>query len=163
MARAGFEEHNRASRRSAEVVVVDDDPAVLGALKFALELEGFSVADYRSGSELLAQSELPQAGCLVIDFRLPDMNGLDLLAALRRSGVTLPAILITTNPSALIRANAAAAQRADRREAAAWKCARRRHSRRARRRLVGELAPAPHVRRARPLPALSGRPRLRRQ
>ena len=110
MARAGFEEHNRASRRSAEVVVVDDDPAVLGALKFALELEGFSVADYRSGSELLAQSELPQAGCLVIDFRLPDMNGLDLLAALRRSGVTLPAILITTNPSALIRANAAAAQ-----------------------------------------------------
>ena len=46
---------------------------------------------------MLAQSRLPPAGCLVIDFRLPDMNGLDLLGALRRSGETLPAILITTN------------------------------------------------------------------
>ena len=46
----------------------------------------------------------------MIDYNLPDMNGLDLLAALRRSGVTLPAILITTNPNALIRANAAAAR-----------------------------------------------------
>ena len=108
MARAGFEEHNRASRRSAEVVVVDDDPAVLGALKFALELEGFSVADYRSGSELLAQSELPQAGCLVIDFRLPDMDGLALLGALRDRAIDLPAVLITSHPTQGLRGRAAA-------------------------------------------------------
>ena len=104
----GFEEHNRASRRSAEVVVVDDDPAVLGALKFALELEGFSVADYRSGSELLAQSELPQAGCLVIDFRLPDMDGLALLEALRDRAIDLPAVLITSHPTQGLRGRAAA-------------------------------------------------------
>ena len=108
MARAGFEEHNRASRRSAEVVVVDDDPAVLGALKFALELEGFSVADYRSGSELLAQSELPQAGCLVIDFRLPDMDGLALLEALRDRAIDLPAVLTTSHPTQGLRGRAAA-------------------------------------------------------
>ena len=108
MARAGFEEHNRASRRSAEVVVVDDDPAVLGALKFALEIEGFSVADYRSGSELLAQSELPQAGCLVIDFRLPDMDGLALLGALRDRAIDLPAVLITSHPTQGLRGRAAA-------------------------------------------------------
>ena len=107
MARAGFEEHNRASRRSAEVVVVDDNPAVLGALKFALELEGFSVADYRSGSELLAQSELPQAGCLVIDFRLPDMDGLALLGALRDRAIDLPAVLITSHPTQGLRGRAA--------------------------------------------------------
>lgn len=108
MARAGFEEHNRASRRSAEVVVVDDDPAVLGALKFALELEGFSVADYRSGSELLAQSELPKTGCLVIDFRLPDMDGLALLGALRDRAIDLPAVLITSHPTQGLRGRAAA-------------------------------------------------------
>ena len=89
-------------------MVVDDDPAVLGALKFALELEGFSVADYRSGSELLAQSELPQAGCLVIDFRLPDMDGLALLGALRDRAIDLPAVLITSHPTQGLRGRAAA-------------------------------------------------------
>jgi FixJ family two-component response regulator len=91
------------------VVVIDDDPAVLSALKFALELEGFIVATYRTGSELAAERYLPQSGCLVIDFKLPDMDGLQLLAALRRRGVTLPAILITSHPTAILRARAAAA------------------------------------------------------
>ncbi len=93
----------------ANVVVVDDDPAVLGALKFALELEGFAVASYRGGAELLAQKHLPQTGCLVIDFKLPDMDGLDLLAALRKREVRSPAVLITTHPSAILRKRADAA------------------------------------------------------
>jgi len=40
-------------RAGQAVVVIDDDPAVLGALQFALELEGFSVATYRSGTRPL--------------------------------------------------------------------------------------------------------------
>jgi FixJ family two-component response regulator len=91
-------------------VVIDDDSAVLASLRFSLELEGFSVDAYRAGAELLAQATHPKSGCLVIDYNLPDINGLDLLAALRRSGVTLPAILVTTNPSAFIRGAAAAAR-----------------------------------------------------
>jgi len=91
------------------VVVIDDDPAVLGALKFSLELEGFQVAAYRSGSELLAETALPQSGCLVIDYKLPEMDGLDLLAALRRRNVLLPAILITSHPTTALRRRAAAA------------------------------------------------------
>jgi FixJ family two-component response regulator len=90
-------------------VVVDDDPAVLGALKFALELEGFAVAPYRSATELLAQQRLPQSGCLIIDFRLPDMDGLNLLASLRTRAVNLPALLITSQPSSALRKRAAAA------------------------------------------------------
>ena len=93
-------------RAGEAVVVVDDDPAVLGALKFALELEEFSVAAYRSGSELLAEARLPDFGCLVIDFKLPDMDGLSLLAALRDRAVRLPAVLITSNPSASLRRRA---------------------------------------------------------
>lgn len=91
------------------VVVVDDDPAVLGALKFALELEGFAVAAYRRGSELLAQKRLPQEGCLIVDFKLPDMDGLSLIASLRSRSVRLPAILITSHPSSSLRERAAAA------------------------------------------------------
>jgi two-component system response regulator FixJ len=101
--------HTNIPKRDGEaVVVIDDDPAVLGALKFALDLEGFSASAYRSGSELLAEADLPQAGCLVIDFKLPDMDGLHLLAALRNRAVRLPAVLITTNPSENLRRRAAA-------------------------------------------------------
>ena len=90
------------------VILVDDDPAVLGALQFALELEGFAVKAFREGREILSGERLPHAGCLVIDYNLPGMNGLDVVAALRSLRVTLPAILITTHPNAILRQRAAA-------------------------------------------------------
>jgi FixJ family two-component response regulator len=43
----------------------------------------------------------------VIDFKLPEMNGLDLLAALRGRGVQLPAILVTSHPTNALRRRAA--------------------------------------------------------
>jgi FixJ family two-component response regulator len=90
-----------------EVIIVDDDAAVLSALKFSLEVEGFPVATYRSGAGLLAQENLPPSGCLVLDFRLPESDGLELLAKLRRRRVSLPAILITSHPSPALRSRAA--------------------------------------------------------
>ncbi|SEP72514.1 Response regulator receiver domain-containing protein [Faunimonas pinastri] len=91
------------------VLVVDDDQAVLSSLKFALELEGFTVQTYASGTEVLGDALLPGAGCLVIDYNLLEMNGLDLLDDLRRRHVELPAILITTHPNRALRARAAGA------------------------------------------------------
>lgn len=93
------------SKRST-VVVVDDDPAVRGALKFALELDGFEVVTYASGEALLACRDIPQFGCLVLDYRLPGANALKLLADLRRRRVHLPALLITSNPTAALRLEA---------------------------------------------------------
>jgi len=91
------------------VLIVDDDPAVRGSLQFCLEVEGFLVRAYSSGSDLLNDQNVPQTGCLVIDYRLPNMNGLDLLSELRRRKIMLPAILVTTHPSASVRAQTAAA------------------------------------------------------
>jgi two-component system, LuxR family, response regulator FixJ len=91
------------------VVVVDNDAAVLGALKFALELEGFAVTPFRSAAEVLAEKDLPASGCLVVDFNLSGMNGLDLVAALRDRSVSLPAILIAGSASPDVRRRAAAA------------------------------------------------------
>ena len=88
---------------AALVVIVDDDPAVLHSLKFSLEVEGFASRVYRSPSEILAASDLPANGCLILDQRLPEMSGLELLANLRARGVRLPAVLITSFPSALLR------------------------------------------------------------
>jgi two-component system response regulator FixJ len=91
------------------VLIVDDDPAVRSSLQFCLEIEGFLVRTYACGSDLLNDEAVPDAGCLVIDYRLPSMNGLDLLSELRRRKIMLPAIVVTTEPSASVRARTAAA------------------------------------------------------
>jgi two-component system response regulator FixJ len=91
------------------VLIVDDDPAVRSSLQFCLEIEGFVVRTYSCGPDLLDDLDMPQTGCLVIDYRLPSMNGLDLLSELRRRRIERPAILVTTNPSVSVRAQTAAA------------------------------------------------------
>jgi two-component system response regulator FixJ len=88
------------------VVVVDDDLAVRNSLAFSLQTEGIAVRAYVGADELLR--DVPDAACFVIDYKLPGMNGLELLAELRRRAVRAPAILITTNPSAAVRERAAA-------------------------------------------------------
>jgi FixJ family two-component response regulator len=91
----------------ATVLIVDDDPAVRVSLKFSLQIEGFRVRVYASGQELLADPDLPVYGCLVIDQRMPDLTGLDVVARLRDRQVALPAILITTDPNQAVRNRAA--------------------------------------------------------
>ena len=91
------------------VLLIDDDPAVRNSLKFALQVEGFAVRVYPTGSDLLNDEDMPESGCLVTDYYLPGMDGLDLLARLRERKVSLPAILITTDPSAAVRGRAASA------------------------------------------------------
>jgi two-component system, LuxR family, response regulator FixJ len=91
------------------VLIVDDDPAVRSSLKFVLQIEGFFVREYPDSADLLNDSDIPSNACLVIDYRLRSMNGLALLAELRRRNITLPAILVTSHPSAAVRADTAAA------------------------------------------------------
>jgi FixJ family two-component response regulator len=91
------------------VLVVDDDSAVRHSLKFSLELEGFAVRLYADGRELLDDPILPDCGCVVVDQAMPGMSGLDVVDALRRRGISNPAVLITSNASQKIRQRAAAA------------------------------------------------------
>lgn len=95
--------HGALAAARPVVLVIDGDPAVRNSLKFALEIEGFSVRVYSSGAELLDERDMPESGCIVTDYHLPGMNGLDLLARLGERNVALPAILIATHPSATIR------------------------------------------------------------
>jgi two-component system, LuxR family, response regulator FixJ len=103
LAQAAFPVPNRL------VLVIDDDPGVRNSLKFSLEVEGFTVREYSSANELLSESEILDAGCLVIDYYLPEMNGLEMLNRLRDRRVAAPAILITSHPSASVRQRAAEA------------------------------------------------------
>jgi two-component system, LuxR family, response regulator FixJ len=91
------------------VIVVDDDPAVCGSLKFSLELEGFAVRTYGSGTDLLDNGDFDACKCFVIDQRMPAMTGMELIAKLRDQRVLTPAILIISHPSAALSARAATA------------------------------------------------------
>ncbi|HET9903124.1 MAG TPA: response regulator [Xanthobacteraceae bacterium] len=91
------------------VLVVDDDSALCAALSFSLQIENYAVQTYTCAADLLAEKEVPRHGCMVVDYKMPDMNGLDLVARLRERGVTLPAILITGSPPEAVRRRAAQA------------------------------------------------------
>lgn len=85
-----------ASASPPRIAIVEDDGSLLGALAFALEAEGYQVQTYAEAAPLLVAP--PAADCLVIDQKLPDMDGISLIGRLRALGVTTPAILITTGP-----------------------------------------------------------------
>lgn len=89
------------------VHIVDDDAAVRSALKFTFELDGFDVRTYGGFHELMA-ADLPHCGCMIVDYNLPEINGLELLRELDRRNVHLPSFLITSNPSQNVRKRATA-------------------------------------------------------
>lgn len=91
------------------ILLVDDDPAIRASLTFALELEGFEVETFPTGESITGRP--PQTGdvCLILDYRLPGLDGLSTLARLRARDIALPALLITSNPTRNIRERAAEA------------------------------------------------------
>jgi two-component system response regulator FixJ len=81
------------------VLVLEDDAALLSALQFALEAEGYDVRTFSSQMQVLAgQDIVSSASCLVVDYRLSPLNGLEVFALLQSRGMKAPAILITSDP-----------------------------------------------------------------
>ena len=67
---------------------------------------GLVAQAFSSAEEFLRSSELSRTGCLVVDFDMPNMNGLDLHNNLSLSGKEIPTVLITAYPSDEVRARA---------------------------------------------------------
>lgn len=84
-----------ATSNSPVVHVVEDDPAVLDALCGLLQREGLNTARYSSGDEILASAERLAGGCVVMDVRMPHMDGANTQKWLHRKRPDLPVILIT--------------------------------------------------------------------
>ena len=76
------------------VQIVDDDPGMLAALEALLQSVGYDVASYGSAAELLGE-QVEGPSCLILDVRLPGVNGLDLQEQLAREGRNVPVVLVT--------------------------------------------------------------------
>lgn len=97
------------SHAKPTVYVVNDDADVLGSLQFLLETDGFNVRTFRNGGALLNVVGSTGVDCFVIDYKMPDMNGIDLARRLRNRDIAAPVILITGYPDENISARAEAA------------------------------------------------------
>ncbi len=75
--------------------LVDDDRAVRDALSLYLGSKGVRVTSYSSAHEFLQAYDPDRPGCLLLDIRMPGMDGLELQDALATSGVRIPIIFIT--------------------------------------------------------------------
>jgi two-component system response regulator FixJ len=77
------------------VHLVDDDEAIRRSVGFALKTSGFQVRSYENGVEILKSAPDLEPGCVLLDIRMPGMDGLEVQEALKAKGVTLPVIIMT--------------------------------------------------------------------
>lgn len=89
------QQHSAPPAHDLTVFVVDDDEDIRRSLTRSLEKRGYQVECYPSAHEFLATHNATRRGCLVLDYGMPVMNGLELQKALNDSGVDLPIIFIT--------------------------------------------------------------------
>ena len=80
---------------SARVLIVDDEPEILDTTRWAFELAGFQVQTAASAEEALPRAESFRPEVLLIDYKLPSMNGLELLRKIRSWVPNAVAIMIT--------------------------------------------------------------------
>lgn len=80
---------------SEAVLLVDDDPSVLKALARLLRAAGLTVATFSAAGEVLAYLEGGAAGCVVLDLRMPEVDGLELQALLGRADDLLPIVFLS--------------------------------------------------------------------
>jgi len=99
--------------KTRTIAIVDDDEALREALGSVMKAAGFSTKTFASAEEFLACDDCEETACLILDVRLPGMNGIELRRRLADANNRLPIIFITGHGDAslrdsLIRAGAAA-------------------------------------------------------
>jgi FixJ family two-component response regulator len=81
--------------RPPTVFIVDDDPSHRDSLQFLLESSGLVVRSFSSARDFLNGADPEMPGCLLLDVRMPGMDGLELQRKLAEAKISLPIIFIT--------------------------------------------------------------------
>jgi two-component system OmpR family response regulator len=77
------------------VLVVDDEPSIVDAVATSLRYEGFDVEEARTGRAALAAAQERTPDLIVLDFMLPDLDGLEVTRRLRQDGIKVPILFLT--------------------------------------------------------------------
>lgn len=80
---------------SGTVYIVDDDRMARESLQWLIESAGLTAKVYSSGMDFLQEVDGSVSGCVLLDVRMPDINGMELHAKLREHNVLLPVIIVT--------------------------------------------------------------------
>ncbi len=91
------------------VFIVDDDDAVRDSLTLLLGLRGYATRSFAGGEEFLAAIHPHSRGCVLLDLRMPGVDGLSVQAELPARGISLPVVILTAHGDV---ANARAALKA---------------------------------------------------
>lgn len=94
--------HERTSRDSRRILIVEDEPAIADTLRYALSTEGFEPEHYLLGREALLALQHKSFALALLDIGLPDMNGIELLQEVRKISA-LPVIFLTARNTELDR------------------------------------------------------------
>ena len=79
------------------IAIVDDDASVRRAMARLLEAYSFQVQSYPSGREFLDSLTIGVPACLILDLRMDDMTGLELLHHLAGTSLRIPTIVVTAD------------------------------------------------------------------
>ena len=79
----------------ARILVVDDDDAIRDFVREALEFEGYPVETVADGAEALAAIERDPPGLMLLDMRMPVLDGWGVVEALRQREIRLPVVVMT--------------------------------------------------------------------
>ena len=75
--------------------LVDDDDSVRRSVGFMLKTSGYLVKTYESGTHFLKEAKALDPGCILLDIRMPGVDGLEVQQALHEHGIALPVIIMT--------------------------------------------------------------------
>jgi two-component system, chemotaxis family, chemotaxis protein CheY len=81
--------------RDRPILVVDDDPTILAAVSEALDLEGFPVVTATNGAEALVVVDRERPSLVLLDMRMPVLDGWGFMHAIRERGVDITVVVMT--------------------------------------------------------------------
>lgn len=90
------------------ICLVDDDPSLRASVSNLMSSLGLEILVFDSAEAFLASDCIEDTGCLVLDFRLQGMNGLDLMAHLAAASRAVPTIMLTGNDADIVQQQALA-------------------------------------------------------